>query len=97
MKKAIIISLLFLLQYSVEGQQEQLYTQFMFNKMAMNPAYAGNDEMYSITAIHRNQWTGFDGAPETQLLSLNAPVGRRVGLGLNVARNTIGISCNIKA
>jgi type IX secretion system PorP/SprF family membrane protein len=76
----------------VTGQQEQLYTQFMFNKLAINPAYAGNDDLFSITAIHRNQWSGFDGAPETQLLSLNAPVGNRVGLGLNLARNTIGIA-----
>ena len=92
MRLAYLIIFGFIGFTGLNGQQEQLYTQFMFNKMAINPAYAGNDNLFSMTAIHRNQWSGFKGAPETQLFSLNAPVGNRVGLGLNVARNTIGIS-----
>lgn len=75
------------------SQQEQLYTQFMYNKLGINPAFAGNHENVSATAIVRNQWIGFEGAPNTQTISLNAPVAsQKIGLGLNLTRNTIGIS-----
>ncbi len=75
------------------AQQEQLYTQFMFNKLVLNPAYAGNEEVACASVLYRDQWTGFEGAPTTQLFSINAPLaGQKVGLGFNLARNTIGIT-----
>ena len=75
------------------AQQEQLYTQFMYNKLGLNPAFAGNHESVAVSAIVRNQWIGFEGAPNTQTASLNAPLaGQKIGLGLNLTRNTIGIS-----
>ena len=51
---------LFLAQ-SILGQQDVLSTQFMFNKLAVNPAFAGNSESANITAIIRDQWTGLEG------------------------------------
>lgn len=65
----------------------------MYNKLGLNPAFAGNHEQVALSAIYRNQWMGFEGAPITQMASVNAPLlGQRIGLGLNIARNTIGIS-----
>ena len=48
---------------TVYGQQEQLYTQFMFNKLALNPAYAGNDKVTCMNLLYRDQWSGLSGAP----------------------------------
>ena len=74
------------------AQQDALYTQFMYNKLGLNPAYAGNVEETTITAIHRDQWTGFDGAPQAQALSLNLPAFQEsIAFGLNLAREAIGI------
>lgn len=78
------------------AQQEPQYTQFMFNKLAYNPAYAGSFESPTLTAIYRNQWMGLEGAPETQILSYNQrAAGGRIGVGGNLMRNTIGISRSI--
>ena len=77
------------------GQQEVQYTQFMENKLMLNPAYAGARDATSIMVLNRNQWIGFEGAPNSQLMSLNAPVfGDRVGLGLSVSHHSIGVTQN---
>ncbi|MBL7830324.1 MAG: PorP/SprF family type IX secretion system membrane protein [Saprospiraceae bacterium] len=74
------------------AQQERHYTQFFVNKMSLNPAYAGEDEIGSITAIYRNQWLGFEGAPQSQLVTLNTPLfSSRVGFGLGVFHSKIGL------
>ncbi|MBK6933322.1 MAG: type IX secretion system membrane protein PorP/SprF [Saprospirales bacterium] len=79
----------------VFAQQEPQYTQFMFNKLAYNPGYAGSFVSPALTAIYRNQWMGIEGAPNTQVLSFNQPVlNERVGIGANLVRNSIGINRN---
>ncbi|HEB62281.1 MAG TPA: type IX secretion system membrane protein PorP/SprF, partial [Bacteroidetes bacterium] len=77
---------------ALEAQQDVLYTQFMYNKLGLNPGYAGNDDALCVTGIVRDQWTSFDGAPKSQALSVNFPRLGKVGLGLNLSRNTIGVS-----
>lgn len=77
---------------SITAQQDNLYTQFMYNKLGLNPAYAGNDDALCITGIVRDQWTGFDGSPKAQSLSINFPALGKVGLGINISRHTIGVS-----
>ena len=75
------------------AQQDQQYTQFMYNKLAYNPAFAGSTGVISATGIVRSQWLGLEGAPSTQVLSFDASLyERRIGLGLNLVRNNIGIS-----
>ncbi len=75
------------------GQQQQLYTQFMYNKLAINPAYAGYQKGVALTGIYRNQWIGLLGAPKTQAFSFQAPLkSQKVGLGFNIVRHEIGIS-----
>ncbi len=93
MKKIISIAIFSCLLLTGYAQQEQHYTQFMFNKLAINPAYAGSNEATCLSGIYRNQWMGIDGAPKTMMLSFNMPLmNQRVGVGANLVRNTIGIT-----
>ncbi|PIB26903.1 hypothetical protein BFP77_14075 [Maribacter sp. 4U21] len=80
------------LSFSSKGfaQQESQYSQYMLNPLLFNPAYAGSREIISISALHRAQWLGIDGAPSTQNLSIHAPVWRRVGLGMFIYNDGIG-------
>lgn len=78
---------------TMQAQQEEHFSQFMYHKMGLNPAYAGNNDGACITALTRNQWLGLDGAPETQLISFNTPMwGKRLGVGATMHRQTIGVS-----
>jgi type IX secretion system PorP/SprF family membrane protein len=79
------------------GQQGPQFTQYMFNNLVINPAYAGADEHPSVTIVARNQWTGVDRAPSTQSLGAHALVAKRVGLGLTVVNDNIGIHKNTTA
>ncbi|MBK9256213.1 MAG: type IX secretion system membrane protein PorP/SprF [Saprospiraceae bacterium] len=94
MTKYSLISLFILICLcTTNAQQQQMYTQFMFNKLSLNPAFAGNDSYTCLTLMYRDQWNGFPGAPKAQLASVNFPrIGKNVGLGMNIERQTIGIS-----
>ena len=82
--------------WSLAAQQELQYTQFMYNKLSFNPAYAGSEDAPCLTAIYRNQWIGLEGSPQSQTISFNAPVlSKRVGLGFNLSRSTIGIGSRV--
>ncbi len=88
-----IIGSLLMLTLPLWGQQQAQFTQFMHNKLALNPGYVGSDDGNCVTALYRGQWLGLDGAPETQLLSLNSSLlNRRIGLGVLLRRHSIGIS-----
>ncbi len=91
----INVSILILLLISVEGfsQQDPQFTQYMYNTMSVNPAYAGSSGHTTITALGRTQWVGFDGAPDTQTLSYDTPLGYSgVGLGINLVNDKLGPS-----
>lgn len=76
-----------------KAQQDAMYTQYMFNTLAVNPAYAGSRNVISATALYRNQWTGYDGAPKTSTISIDAPINdKRIGLGLQVFNDRLGIT-----
>lgn len=76
---------------SAFGQQDPQYTQYMYNTMSVNPAYAGQREVLSITGLHRSQWVGIDGAPQTQSLGIHTPLrNERIGLGLVVVNDALG-------
>jgi type IX secretion system PorP/SprF family membrane protein len=79
----------------LHAQQEQMYTQFMFNKLAINPAFAGNERYTGFTGLYRDQWNGFPGSPTAQVFSVNLPrIGEKIGVGMNLRRQTIGIHSN---
>ena len=91
MKKFLIIAFLVVTASSVFAQQEAMYTHYMYNTLAVNPAYAGTRGALTVTALHRSQWVGFEGAPLTQTLTLHTPLrNRKIGLGLSIINDVIG-------
>jgi type IX secretion system PorP/SprF family membrane protein len=75
------------------GQYEPMFTQYMFNEVFINPAYAGSRENLSVTALRRMQWVGIDGAPTTNTITGHAPImNQRVGVGLTVMNDVIGVT-----
>ncbi|APG66413.1 hypothetical protein LPB136_04750 [Tenacibaculum todarodis] len=91
----LIVPVLILLLISVDGfsQQDPQFTQYMYNTMSVNPAYAGSRGHTTVTALGRTQWVGFDGAPDTQTLSYDTPLGYSgVGLGINLVNDKLGPS-----
>ena len=60
------------------AQQEMLYTQYMFNELAINPAYAGNHDALSLTCLARKQWIGLNGSPSTYTFTGDMPVMNKV-------------------
>ena len=86
-----IIALVTLLSMYSYGQQDPQYTQYMFNTMSVNPAYVGSRGHGMINLLGRMQWVGVEGAPDTQTLGYDTPLGYSgVGLGLNLVRDAIG-------
>src|SRR6056297_1015801 len=82
--------LLFLSVFAV-AQQDAQYTQYMYNTVSINPAYAGSRGQMSIAALHRSQWVGLDGAPTTQTVNIHSPIGYRgLGMGLSIVNDQIG-------
>lgn len=97
MKKLIILPLLMLVVCfmlmpceETNAQQDAMYTQYMFNHLQINPAYSGSRETLSGTAFYRNQWTGFEGAPQTYSIGIHSPAFKRVGLGATFEGDVIG-------
>ena len=77
----------------LNAQQEEQLSLFSENKLLFNPGYAGNQAGNFIKATTRNQWIGFEGAPQTQMVSFNtALINEKLGLGGHVVRNVIGLS-----
>jgi type IX secretion system PorP/SprF family membrane protein len=72
------------------AQQDAQYTQYMYNTINVNPAYAGSRGVTSIFGLHRTQWVGLDGAPTTNAFSINAPLGSNLGGGLSFVNDKIG-------
>lgn len=86
----IIVLLLFSSWIGVAQQLPQ-FTQYMYNTISINPAYAGSRETLSVVGLHRSQWVGLDGGPQTQTLSIHAPMrNERVGLGLSFINDKLG-------
>ncbi len=91
MKKVILILIVILGVQSVEAQQLPQFSQYMYNTIAVNPAYAGSRGAMSIVGINRNQWVGFDGGPQTQTLSIHSPLrNEKIGLGLSLINDEVG-------
>ncbi|RIA09592.1 type IX secretion system PorP/SprF family membrane protein [Flavobacteriaceae bacterium MAR_2010_72] len=73
------------------AQQLPQFTQYMFNTVSINPAYAGSRETLSIVGLHRSQWVGLEGAPTTQTLSMHTPLrNENIGLGLTFINDELG-------
>jgi len=92
--RILILVILFSSIFALEStaQQDAQYTQYMYNTMSVNPAYAGSREVISMAGLYRTQWVGLDGAPDTQTFNIHSPIGenKKVGLGLSIINDNIG-------
>lgn len=90
MKKLLTV-LSILLATSVFAQQDPLFSQYMFNKLAVNPGYAGSRELLTADILYRNQWVNIDGAPKTISASIHTPLNNpKLALGFNLTNDAIG-------
>jgi type IX secretion system PorP/SprF family membrane protein len=89
--KNVFLSVLLFIGIGAIAQQDAQYTQYMYNTVSINPAYAGSRGQMSIAALHRSQWVGLDGAPVTQTLNIHSPIGYRgLGMGFSIVNDQIG-------
>jgi len=73
------------------SQGEPMFTQYMFNTLWVNPAYAGTSQALNINALTRLQWVGMDGAPKTYSAAIHAPIsGQKAGVGVTVVNDVYG-------
>lgn len=76
----------------VRAQQDPQFSQYMFNSLVINPAYAGYKENWNVSAVYRNQWVGLDGAPKTQTFVVDGSVAQnKVGLALGIVNDKYGL------
>jgi type IX secretion system PorP/SprF family membrane protein len=88
----IVLSGFYLIQNKATAQSEPMYSQYMFNMLNVNPAYAGSRGVTSVSALFRKQWVDMPGAPQTTVISFEtAQQDGRVGLGLQLMDDKIGI------
>ena len=91
MKKFYPVIILLLIGMCANAQQLPQFTQYMYNTISINPAYAGNRDAVSVVGLHRSQWSGLAGAPQTQTLSIHSPLrNEQIGLGLSIINDKAG-------
>lgn len=87
----VYLVLLFFCCIAVTAQQEAQFTQYMFNTISVNPAYAGSRGQLTAASLYRSQWVGLPGAPETLTVNIHSPIREsRVGYGLSLINDNIG-------
>ena len=93
--KKYMVPLLLLLCISAVAQQDPQYTQYMYNTLVVNPGYTGSTGGIEANLLHRSQWIGINGAPQTQSFSIHSPYSKlydHIGIGLSVVNDKIGPS-----
>ncbi|MEO5977483.1 MAG: type IX secretion system membrane protein PorP/SprF [Chryseolinea sp.] len=90
---AVTLAVLLAIGLSANGQQNSLFTQYMFNGLVINPAYTGSHGNMTATAASRSQWTGLKGAPQTQIASLHSPIKfSRSAAGVVMTHDQVGVT-----
>jgi type IX secretion system PorP/SprF family membrane protein len=96
--KNLLTTILILIAASLFAQQDALFSQYMFNKLAVNPGYAGSRELLTTDLLYRYQWVNIEGAPKTVSASLHTPLSNpHVALGFNLSNDKIGPLSNTSA
>lgn len=91
MRKILLVATLSFLSISAKAQQDPQFSQNMFNKLYVNPAFAGSSEAICFHALYRAQWVNFDGAPKTFVFGADAPIfNNKGGVGLSILSDDIG-------
>jgi len=89
--KKLVTALMILTATSLFAQQDPLFSQYMFNKLAINPGYAGSRELLTADVLYRSQWVNIDGAPKTITVAIHSPlVNPHLALGFNIYNDRIG-------
>lgn len=92
MKQRILLAMLALGSLTANAQQDSQFTQYMYNTNSINPAYTGSRGALSIYGMHRAQWVGLNGAPKTNVISVNTPINNsKLGLGVTFINDEIGV------
>lgn len=73
--RSVFTLLLTLVFCSGFAQQDPQYTQYLFNPLSVNSAYAGSHDALSVALLAREQWMGMPGRPRTQAVSAHLPLG----------------------
>lgn len=90
LKKVTLILMVFIGTIATAQQLPQ-FTQYMYNTISVNPAYAGSRGTLNATVLHRNQWAGLEGNPRTSTFSVHSPLRNdRVGLGISYINDRLG-------
>ncbi|MCC6251706.1 MAG: type IX secretion system membrane protein PorP/SprF [Bacteroidia bacterium] len=93
MKKIVTSVLLVLSGIQAFAQQDPQFSQQMFTRLSTNAGFAGASEYLCATVINRQQWVGFDGAPKTTLVTIDAPfkIGEQtIGVGATIIADKLG-------
>lgn len=91
MKKILAVITVSCLSTVGFAQQDPQFSQNMFNRLFVNPAYAGSSESICAHLLYRNQWVNYDGAPKTGVIGIDGPVANgKVGVGLSILTDKIG-------
>jgi len=91
MKKIFVFLLAVAAATNLSAQQNPQYSQYMFNMLAVNPAYAGSKDYLTTAALYRQQWSDFEGAPQTATFSIHGPISAgKMGLGFTFISDKIG-------
>ena len=89
-KNVLLLATMFFSAFTF-AQQDAQYTQYVYNTVSVNPAYAGSRGHLSLAALYRAQWVGLEGAPVTQTFNIHSPIGYKgIGLGLSFVNDEIG-------
>ncbi|MDQ3110436.1 MAG: type IX secretion system membrane protein PorP/SprF [Bacteroidota bacterium] len=95
MKKILTLLILAFGSTQASAQQDPQFSQYMHNKLFINPAYAGMKKALCFSAIYRNQWNGFDGAPNSGVFSADIPLRKNGGAGFNFMYDKLGFESNV--
>ncbi|MCX2742274.1 type IX secretion system membrane protein PorP/SprF [Mangrovivirga sp. M17] len=95
-KSTLILAIAFISMMGLKAQQRPVFSQYMFNGMAINPAYAGVHETIHGIASYRDQWINMDGAPKTLSFAVDSKLSKKnIGLGLMITNDRVGIHSDI--
>lgn len=93
MKKIFISIVLLVSGFGAFAQQDLQVSQYMFNHLLLNPAYAGSKEYMMATLLYRKQWVDFKGSPTSQVASVHGPLGlTNFGWGGLITNDRIGVT-----
>jgi type IX secretion system PorP/SprF family membrane protein len=95
--KRVVLACALLSSMGLSAQQDVMISQYMFNNLFLNPAYAGLNDHFTSTLLHRSQWTHLEGAPRTSILGADGSLSAgKMGLGMTLKHDQLGVTKDIE-